>query len=86
MEFGMVHTCPVCGYENLTKDPTYLGSFEICPSCFFQFGYDDRDRGFTFEQWRRKWIDGGMVWRNGREQPPPGWDPRRQLLNIGIQL
>ena len=58
------------------------GSFEICPSCGFQFGVSDDDRGFTYDVWRKKWIDGGMVWDKGRSSPPPGWDPIRQLARV----
>ncbi len=42
--------CPVCGYKNL-YEPAYqptpkgnLGSYEICPSCGFQFGVTDDER------------------------------------------
>ena len=78
----MKYTCPVCGYPKLKRDPDYIGSFEICSSCFFQFGYDDRDRGYTFEQWREKWINGGMIWRNGMSPPPIDWNPKKQLQNL----
>ena len=40
------HRCPVCGYRKLREKPrTYDGggSFEICPSCGFQFGVSDDD-------------------------------------------
>jgi rubrerythrin len=40
--------CPVCGFPDLTEQPRYAdggSSDEICPSCGFQFGYDDDDRG-----------------------------------------
>ena len=40
-------------------------SFEICPNCGFEFGYDD-DAGASgvsrsFEQWRTQWVRGGSV-------------------------
>src|SRR3990172_820952 len=57
--------CPVCGFPNLTEQPRHAdggASDEICPSCGFQFGYDDDDRGIGFEEWRQDWIKRGMPW------------------------
>ena len=53
----MKYQCPVCGYPDLEEEPRSKeggGSYEICPSCFFEFGYDDDDQGYTYEQWREK--------------------------------
>jgi hypothetical protein len=75
--------CPVCGYAGLTEEPrtpTSGGSYEICWSCGFEFGVTDDDEGYTYEQWRRRWIDRGMPWESSSLRPPPdGWDPREQL-------
>jgi hypothetical protein len=49
--------CPVCGYPGLEEDPRPAiggGSFEICPSCGFQFGVSDDDRGLTYQEWRQR--------------------------------
>ena len=81
----MPFLCPVCGYADLTERPrndSTGGSFEICPSCGFQFGVSDDDRGITYKAWRQSWIDGGMVWDRGQSKPPEGWDPLDQLRNI----
>ena len=54
----MRHTCPVCGFPKLKETPRTHdggGSYEICPSCGFQFGVSDDDRGFSYEQWRERW-------------------------------
>lgn len=78
-------TCLVCGFDGLTEEPRPSsggGSFEICPSCGFQFGVTDDDLGIMFEAWRQKWIDGGMVWDRRRSEPPPGWDPVAQLARV----
>lgn len=87
----MVNFCPVCGYADL-KYPAYEGlvaSDEFCPCCGFQFGWTDYDLGISHEQWRKKWIEGGMRWddntKSGRK-PPSGWDPRAQLRSINIFL
>jgi len=31
-------------------------SYEICPSCGFQFGVSDDDQGYEYEQWREMWL------------------------------
>ena len=50
-------TCPVCGYQHLSQPP-YDGhgcaSFDICPCCGTEFGYDDSSA--THEVLRRRWI------------------------------
>jgi len=82
----MDHTCPVCGYVGLYEPPRSLetgaGSDEICPSCGFQFGFDDDDRGISYEQWRQKWRDSGMRWFSTGRKPPDGWDPSEQLARV----
>ncbi len=80
----MKHLCPVCGFPHLTEPPRSQsggGSFEICPSCGFQFGVSDADRGFTHEQWRAAWKKGGCKW-SSKQTPPPGWDAAAQLLSV----
>ena len=85
-EPGATYTCPVCGYAGLAEEPRSRsggGSYEICPSCGFEFGFTDDALGFSDRQWRAQWVADGMPWRDGRIQPPPpGWDPKRQLAAI----
>jgi hypothetical protein len=81
----MPYTCPVCGFADLTEIPSTEkggGSYEICPSCGFQFGVTDEDRGFSYKKWRELWISQGMPWDKGRTNPPPNWNPQEQLRNI----
>jgi len=90
----MNNMCPVCGYPHLNKPayyapphmdiPFYQGSpsHEICPSCRFQFGFTDMDKGFTFEKWRQDWIEAGMIWDYGRRPPPKDWNPREQVAKV----
>jgi hypothetical protein len=83
----MAYNCPVCGFAGLDEPPRTAGgggSYEICPSCGFQFGVSDEDRGHSYESWRQHWIEAGMPWDKGRSIPPTGWDPVMQLKNIGI--
>lgn len=75
------YTCPVCGFPKLTEPPRTRaggGSFEICPSCGFQFGVSDDDRGHTYAAWREKWRGEGMKWSSTNAQPG-GWDAMTQL-------
>lgn len=84
----MMYICPVCGFSHL-KELAYdegLGSLEICPCCDYQFGYDDDDQHITHGEWRQNWIADGMIWDKGRSDPPANWNPREQLMNIGIKL
>lgn len=81
----MSFLCPVCGYPHLEKPPrgeATGGSYEICPSCGFEFGVSDDDKGFTYELWRAKWIEGGMNWYSVLVMPPKNWDPSEQLDNL----
>jgi hypothetical protein len=85
----MSFICPVCGFPGLCeppRSPSGGGSYEICPSCSFQFGVSDDDLGYTFERWRKEWIRLGMKWDKGSSKPPDRWDPREQLRNIGVNI
>ncbi|MCB1215194.1 MAG: hypothetical protein KDK66_06940 [Deltaproteobacteria bacterium] len=80
----MEYTCPICGYPNLEENPRSEAdgpSYEICPCCAFEFGYDDDDQGYTYDQWREEWISAGMPWR-GSKEIPQNWDPKKQLENL----
>lgn len=76
----------MCGYPNLQEPPrsprTEGGSYEICPSCGFEFGVTDDDLGFTYDDWRARWIADGMQWSTIGADPPTGWDPESQLRTL----
>lgn len=75
-------TCPVCGYPRLQEAPRSAsggGSYEICPSCGFQFGVDDDDKGISDEKWREKWVAAGMKWQSHGIAAPEGWNAGEQL-------
>lgn len=80
-------TCPVCGYDHLKERPRSEngGSYEICPSCGFQFGVSDDDEHYTDEQWRNTWLRAGAHWASAK-RPPPGWEPLAQLERIGVHV
>ena len=77
----MKNICPVCNFPGLTEPPRGKsggGSFEICPSCGFQFGVSDDDRGFTCDEWRENWIKQGSKW-SSQTKPPANWNAAEQL-------
>lgn len=83
------HQCPVCGFPGLDEAPRSEsggGSYEICPSCGFQFGVSDDDEGFSEAEWREQWVVEGMPWRSKGQQPPARWNPRRQLTRAGLKV
>jgi hypothetical protein len=84
----MSYACPVCGYLGLDSPPhddVGGASHEICPSCGFQFGYDDDVKGITYDQWRQDWIGRESPWSSRGISSPPGWNPAIQLRRIFTQ-
>ncbi len=84
---NLLKICPVCGYSKLSDTPydecgfpTYI----ICPCCGFEFGFDDESNGFSFEEYRNKWIANGFVFFNKKKKPHL-WNInmlKKQLENI----
>ena len=74
------YTCPVCGFEEL-DEPAYdsygYPTFNICPCCGTEFGYDDAKKQHA--QLRDNWINNGMTWWSVRNPPPYYWDPKSQI-------
>jgi hypothetical protein len=72
----ITYLCPVCWYDKLHEDPmqddgTIAATYEICPQCGTEFGYDNDNilfPGVTIESLRQKWIDGGSKWWATREE------------------
>ena len=80
----MKHPCPVCGFPKLTeapRSPSGGASFEICPSCGFQFGVSDDDAGHTYARWRADWKKQGMKWASV-SPAPKNWDAIGQLEKL----
>jgi hypothetical protein len=78
----MGHSCPVCGYPDLSEPPRGAqggGSYEICPSCGFQFGVSDDDEGHSYATWRTRWRASGMPWSSRGLKKPAGWNPANQI-------
>lgn len=78
------YVCPVCGWPEL-DEPAYdqygSSSFDICPCCGTQFGYQDARR--THADLRAEWIAGGMPWSSRAVPEPDGWESSSQLRAAG---
>jgi hypothetical protein len=72
----MTFTCPVCFYDKLAEAPE---NYSICVCCGTEFGNDDEFRSHA--ELREDWIRNGCRWFF--QQPPPGWNPKEQLLHGG---
>jgi rubredoxin len=88
------YICPVCGYVGF-DDPPWSSdlspSYDICPSCGIEFGYDDfrpteAERKIRWEELRHDWITNGMQWSSRVDPMPHNWDPAKQLRGIGIGI
>ena len=53
-------------------------SYDVCPCCGFEFGFDDEPGGgtepSTFASYRAEWIAGGYRWFDERVRPSD-WTP-----------
>ena len=76
--------CPVCGFEFQALHRRLMTG-DMCPCCVFEFGVNDDLHGYSYADWREKWISAGCPWPAfDMKSKPNDWDPRKQLLNIGI--
>ncbi len=79
-----MHLCPVCGFDRLAEPPYNAeggGSFEICPCCGFEYGFDDHGEGRTHAAHRADWLERGAPWFDP-DARPEGWDLQRQLEGV----
>ena len=79
------YVCPVCGFDGLREPPYNAdgdGSYEICPCCGFEYGYDDHSEGVSHDEFRANWLAAGAEWFD-EERRPDDWDLRAQLARIG---
>ncbi|RDV37850.1 hypothetical protein DV096_12105 [Bradymonadaceae bacterium TMQ3] len=63
-------------------DPLY--SFEICPCCGTEFGYEDCTLKATRIN-RARWLEKGAPWFEV-EKRPDDWDVNEQLSKIPAEL
>jgi hypothetical protein len=61
------YTCPVCEWAHLSESP-FEPTYEICPQCGVEFGYDD----FTLShaELRERWVAAGRPWFSTVIRPP----------------
>jgi hypothetical protein len=84
----MKHHCPVCGWPELAEPPrnaSGAASFEICPCCGFEFGFDDDDQGLTYEAARARWVAAGMKWWSTSRPSPANWKALDQFTRAGFR-
>ena len=78
------YICHVCGYSNLDEPPYGLdgsiASFDICPCCGVEFGYEDCQLS-SYERYKNEWIISGSNWFD-EELKPSNWNLEKQLSNI----
>src|SRR3990167_3593913 len=60
------------------------GSYDICPCCGFEYGFDDEPGGsaepHTFDTYFQEWFKGGCNWFTPAIKPS-GWSIDAQLAN-----
>ncbi|WP_086444738.1 hypothetical protein [Candidatus Enterococcus lemimoniae] len=86
------YICPVCGFEGLELE-AYNDfdepSYEICPCCGFQFGFDDdnaeHDKNIEIDRWRNRWISEGCNWYSEVFEKPKDWNPKKQLEKLKLE-
>jgi hypothetical protein len=80
------YICHVCGYPELEEPPWgdkgEASSFNICPCCDFEFGYEDSNFS-AYENNKQKWLSSGARWFD-EEIKPSEWCLEAQLKNIEI--
>jgi len=82
-----MNICPICGYTRLQMSPYDehgYPSYEICDCCGFEYGFDDDSEGYSFENYREKWINEGFKFSNDKMQPET-WNRQtmiKQLENV----
>lgn len=79
------HNCRVCGLFN--EDPPWgddgeSPSYDICPCCGVEFGYEDYTVEST-KKYRAKWISEGAMWFTPKEKPKD-WDLVDQIKSIPV--
>ncbi len=75
--------CRVCGLKQLQPPWGTDGncpSFEICPCCGVEFGYDDATLG-AIQRYRAKWLELGASWFLPDERPSD-WSLDEQMAEI----
>jgi len=78
------YLCPVCGFNKLNEEPFSKKnepSYEICPCCGFEFGFNGENNKRSFNDYRQRWIADGAIWFSA-EVKPKDWNYKKQLENL----
>lgn len=78
-----IYSCRVCGL--LQRDPPWgldghTPSFDICPCCGVEFGYEDCGKD-SVVRYRRSWLASGPIGWEPKVKPE-SWDLDEQLAQI----
>ena len=77
------HFCRVCGYEAEDAPWGLDGvnpTFEICPSCGVEYGYEDATPAGA-RRYRERWLATGGNWSD-RTIPGDGLDVQQRLQRV----
>jgi hypothetical protein len=84
-KFEQLKICRVCGFDNgflVWGNDGKTPSYEICPCCGCEFGFDDDGHASTDpKHYRKEWIDSGTKWNVSRNKPK-NWNFKEQMKNI----
>ncbi|WP_340113320.1 hypothetical protein [Maribellus mangrovi] len=84
----LLKICPVCGWDKLIQPPYNIynePSYEICFCCGFEFGFTDANSGYSFIEWRKKWIESSYKFYFPKNHIPEDWGQDmaiKQLENV----
>jgi hypothetical protein len=82
------YICPVCGYPDLEEPAwdinTGSPSFDICPCCGCEYGYEDAKPEGKMRH-LQKWVKSGANWFES-DLKPANWNLREQLLRVNVDL
>lgn len=77
------YNCRVCGLKQLEPpwgEDGLTPTFEICPCCGVEFGYEDNNVLST-RKFRKEWVANGKKWFSLNEKPPD-WQFKEQIEQI----
>jgi len=77
------YLCAACGYRFLQSPQRTSNaepSRECCPSCGFVPGETDEVHGLSHEQWRERWVEGGLQWFSPNVAKPHDWQPYIDMM------
>jgi len=79
------YICSVCGFDDLEESPyekNDLPSYEICPCCGFEPGFNSgQNKEETYKIYRDQWVQSGAQWFIA-DKKPKHWSLNKQLGNL----